>query len=130
MEFSFNLSQAIELRIHGGSIEKIRNLRELNPDLSLYKIKEMLIHHLTPEFILLLREKGFKDLSIEQMLRLKQADVFEVNIKPNYKWNIPFFIFFMLNTWLVIENIRRKMQTPYLFFAPWSRRLEVLKKGM
>jgi hypothetical protein len=34
------------------------------------------VHHITPEFIEMLKEKGFTELSIDQVIKLKIANVF------------------------------------------------------
>jgi hypothetical protein len=72
-DFSFN--QLIELGIHNVKPQYIRELRELDYDLTLEQIVEMKIHHVTPEFVVEARSALGDEISIEKLIEMRSSGI-------------------------------------------------------
>jgi len=70
------LDDLVSLRIHGVTSEFAREVKALKlRELDLDGLEEMRIHGITPVFIRDAQKRGFKDLSVEQVVRLKQLNI-------------------------------------------------------
>jgi beta-lactamase regulating signal transducer with metallopeptidase domain len=71
----FELDDVLAMRIHGITPEYIERIRALGFELDLDDVMALKIHGVTPEFINEARSHGFEDLSMDQIIQLKNAGV-------------------------------------------------------
>jgi beta-lactamase regulating signal transducer with metallopeptidase domain len=72
---TFDAEEAVGLKIHGVTPEYVEQIRELGFEVGLEDIVGLKIHGITPELINEARSHGFDDLSVEQLVALKNAGV-------------------------------------------------------
>jgi beta-lactamase regulating signal transducer with metallopeptidase domain len=70
-----NLDDVLAMKIHGVKPEDVTQFRALGFELDTDDVVALKIHGVTPEFINEARSHGFKDLSIDQIIQLKNAGV-------------------------------------------------------
>ena len=63
------------MKIHGVTPADIEQVRAMGFDADFEDVLAMKIHGITPEFIDEARSHGFEDLSVDQLIQLKNADV-------------------------------------------------------
>jgi len=73
--FDADLDDVLAMKIHGVTAEDVEQARALGVDIDLDDVIAMKIHGVTPEFINEARSHGFEDLSVDQLIHLKNADV-------------------------------------------------------
>jgi beta-lactamase regulating signal transducer with metallopeptidase domain len=73
--FELELEDIVGFKIHGVTPEYIEQMRGAGFELDSEDIVALKIHGVTPEFVDEARSHGFEDLNVEQLVRLKNADV-------------------------------------------------------
>ena len=74
--FSFTPKQLISLIIHQRDPNYINEIKVYFQEITMDQLIATCVHHITPEFIEMLKEKGFTELTIDQVIKLKIANVF------------------------------------------------------
>ena len=69
------LDDVMAMQIHGVTPDFIEQVRDLGLDADFDDVIAMKIHGITPEFIEEARSHGFEDLTVEELIGLKNADV-------------------------------------------------------
>jgi len=64
------------MRIQGVTPEYVKALEAEGYKLNAHQVTEAKVMGITPEFIQKAKSHGFKDLSIEKLIQLKNADIF------------------------------------------------------
>jgi hypothetical protein len=67
--------QIVTLQIHDVTPEFLRGFQELGFKMTLDEAVAASIHGVTPGFVKKVREHGFNNLSLEQIIKLKQFDI-------------------------------------------------------
>jgi beta-lactamase regulating signal transducer with metallopeptidase domain len=71
-----DFDDVMAMKIHGVTPEYIAQVRAMGFELDADDVVALKIHGITPEFINEARSHGFEDLSVDELVRLKNADVF------------------------------------------------------
>ncbi len=73
--FDVDVDDVMAMKIHDVTPEYIEEVRAKGFDVDFDDVIAMKIHGITPEFIDEARSRGFEDLSVDQLIQLKNADV-------------------------------------------------------
>jgi beta-lactamase regulating signal transducer with metallopeptidase domain len=74
--FTPDAQDLIAMKVHDITPEYVKGMRDLGIDPQVHDFIAMKVMDITPEFIRQVRTHGFKDLNIDKLIQLKNADVF------------------------------------------------------